>query len=142
MVDDNPDRIERLMNEIATLKVQVAEVQSLRQAEARVMEYLGTQTEPVDEDRIHDAVATRRATIQRTLRKCVDDGQVKRSGAGRKGDPYRYQIAGIPVPDMDAVPENENPKEDGSDDDETANTSTGGGTSSVNRSNGEWKMEP
>jgi len=33
MEDDDPSRIERLMNQIATLRGQVAEVQSLRQAE-------------------------------------------------------------------------------------------------------------
>src|SRR5215472_4515440 len=90
MVEDS--RIERLINEIATLKVQVAMVQSLRQAEA------------VAENVIHEAVATRRRTIQRALRSLVEDGKVKRTGTGIKGDPYRYQNAGTTYPIFEVVP--------------------------------------
>jgi predicted transcriptional regulator len=103
-------QIQRMQHEIVTLRNQLAEMQSLHHAEDGVIEYLATQTEPVDEDRIHVAVATRRATLQKALRKLVDAGKVNRTGTGIKGDPYRYQNAGTPVPDMDAVPGNPNTK--------------------------------
>jgi len=57
MVEDDPSRIERLMAEIATLRNQVAEVQSLRQAEVGVMEFLQNQTEAVDRDCIYGSPA-------------------------------------------------------------------------------------
>src|SRR6516162_3803376 len=112
---EDPARVERLRNEIATLKAQVATVQSLRQAEAGVMEYLRNQSEAVDRDRIHEAIAARRATILKALRQLVEGGKVKRTGTGIKGDRYRYQISGTQVPDMDAVPGNQNTKNNGSD---------------------------
>jgi len=85
-------RFEQMKQDIAVLKQQLAEIQSLPHAEAGHLEYLATQTEPVEEDRIHDAVQARRATIQRTLRKFVDDGQVKRSGDGinSHGEQWRH----------------------------------------------------
>ena len=90
MVDDNPDRIERLMHEIATLKVQVAMVQSLRQAEAGVMAYLRNQPEAVDRDSIY---GVRRGLLLKALGRLVQGGQVTRIGTGQRGDRYRYQVA-------------------------------------------------
>src|SRR5215471_8266165 len=86
-------RFEQMKQDIAVLKQQLAEIQSLPHAEAGLLEYLATQTEPVEEDRIHDAVQARRATIQRTLRKFVDDGQVKRSGGGFNSHGERWRTA-------------------------------------------------
>ena len=91
MVDDDPDRIERLMNEIATLRNQVAQVQSLRQAEAGVIEYLKNQTEAVDRDCIY---GVRRGLLLKALGRLVQVGQVIRTGTGQRGDRYRYQVAG------------------------------------------------
>src|SRR5215470_10492086 len=90
MMDDNPDRIERLRNEIATLRRQVAIVQSLRQAEAGVMEYLRTQTEAVDRDCIY---GVRRGLLLKALGRLVQAGQVIRIGTGQRGDRYRHQVA-------------------------------------------------
>jgi predicted transcriptional regulator len=77
-------QIQRMQNEIATLRNQLAEVQSLHQAEAGVMEYLATQTEPVDEDRIHAAVKNRRATLLKALRRLVQDGKVNTDRSWQK----------------------------------------------------------
>jgi hypothetical protein len=103
MTELDPRRIERLRNEIASLKAKVAMVQSLRQAEAGVMEYLRNQTEAVDEDRIHAAVKNRRVILLKALRRLLADGKVIRTGAGKKASPYRY-----------AVPENQNDEQQGS----------------------------
>ena len=89
MVDDDADRIERLMNEIATLRGQVATVQSLRQAEAGVMEYLRNQTEAIDRDCIY---GVRRGLLLKALGRLVRAGQVTRTGTGQRGDRFRYQI--------------------------------------------------
>jgi hypothetical protein len=89
MVKDS--RIERLRNEIATLRNQVAMVQSLRQAEAGVMEYLRTQTEAVDRDCIH---GVRRGLLLKALGRLIQDGQVMRTGSGKRSDGYGYRLAG------------------------------------------------
>jgi len=89
MVEDSA-RIERLLNEIATLRNQVAQVQSLRHAEAGVMEYLRTQTEAVDRDCIY---GVRRGLLLKALGRLVQAGQVIRIGTGQRGDRYRYQVA-------------------------------------------------
>ena len=87
---EDPSRIERLMNEIATLRNQVAQMQSLRQAEAGVMAYLRNQTEALDRDHIH---GVRRGLLLKALHRLVQDGQVTRTGSGQRGDRYRYQVA-------------------------------------------------
>jgi hypothetical protein len=69
-------------------------VQTLRKAQAGVMEYLRNQTEAVDRDRIH---GVRRVLILKTLRRLVQGGHVIRTGTGQRGDPYRYQVAETPT---------------------------------------------
>ena len=91
MVDDDPSRIERLMNEVARLRTQVAMVQSLRHAEAGVIEYLRNQTEAVDRDSIY---GVRRGLLLKALGRLVQAGQVMRIGTGQRGDRYRYRVAG------------------------------------------------
>ena len=91
MVDDDADRIERLWTEIATLRNQVAQAQSLRQAEAGVMEYLRNQTEAIDRDCIY---GVRRGLLLKALGRLVQAGQVMRIGTGQRGDRYRYRVAG------------------------------------------------
>jgi len=103
-----------MQHEIATLRDQLAEVQSLRHAEAAVRDYLASQPEAIKEDRIHAAVAARRATLQRALRQAVEDGKVKRIGRGIKGNPYRYVVL-----------ENPNPKNEGSVEPQSVNPGTG-----------------
>jgi hypothetical protein len=93
MMELDPRRIERLRNEIASLKAKVAEVQSLRQAEAGVMEYLASQTEAVDRDCIY---GVRRGLLLKALRRLVQDGRVTRTGTGQRGDRYCYRVTGTP----------------------------------------------
>jgi hypothetical protein len=97
------------------------------EAEARkaISEYLATQTEPVEENLIHEAIEARRATKQKALRKLVDAGKVKRTGTGKKGDRYRYQNAGTQVPDIYGVPGNQNLKSNVSDGQQSSNGGTG-----------------
>src|SRR5215831_17636386 len=90
---EDPSRIERLMNEIAALRNQVAMVQSLRQAEAGVMAYLRNQSEAVDRDCIY---GVRRGLLLKALGRLVQAGQVIRTGTGQRGDRYCYQAAGTP----------------------------------------------
>jgi hypothetical protein len=49
---EDQSRIDRLRTEVETLRAQLAEVQSLRLAQAAVLEHLATQPEAIDEDRI------------------------------------------------------------------------------------------
>jgi hypothetical protein len=94
---------------------EVAEIESSPETEAALLKYLETQTAAVEESAIHAALSARRSTIQRTLRQTVEDEKVKRTGTGKKGDPYHYQNASTQVPDMDGVPGNQNTKNDGND---------------------------
>jgi hypothetical protein len=84
----------------------------------------------------------RRATLLKALRQLVQRGKVKRIGSGIKGDPYRYQIAGTEVPDIYGVPENQNPKNEGSDEQQRANAGTGLFTSGLNRKDAQWNVTP
>jgi hypothetical protein len=52
---------------------------------------------------------------QESVRSLVDARKVKRTGTDKKGDPYQYQNASTQIPDMDAVPGNQNTKNDGND---------------------------
>jgi hypothetical protein len=89
-----------------------------REAGHEILAWLGTQAEPVAEKTIHEAVEGRRATLQRALRKMVDDGTVERTGRGKKNDAYLYTVRGSPaalsledsstvVPDISWVPGNQ-----------------------------------
>ncbi len=80
------------------------------QATEAILEYLAAQSEPVEEGAIHDAVEARRAVKQKALRRLVSDGEVVRTGSGKRGDPYRYSVSGIQVPTYIRVPENQKPK--------------------------------
>jgi len=101
MVDDDPDRIERLMNEIETLKqaIRFAELEDQRRmlrGQLAFIGYLRTQPAPVDKDRILKEVRLRHGIALKALHQLVQDGQVMRTGSGQRGDPYRYQLAGTP----------------------------------------------
>lgn len=58
-----------------------------------ILAYLADQPEPVPEDGIHDAVEGRRVAKQAALRRLHGEGKVTRTGAGKRGDPYRYKVA-------------------------------------------------
>jgi hypothetical protein len=62
-------------------------------AAAEILAFLATQGESVEEAAVHDAVESRRGTVVHVLRELVRAGQVVRSGAGRRGEPYRYRRA-------------------------------------------------
>lgn len=80
------------------------------EAEAAILDYLKGKEEPVEEREIHDAVEGRRAVKLRALRKLLGEGNVMRTGSGKRGDPYRYSVFGIQVPTYSRVLENQKAK--------------------------------
>jgi hypothetical protein len=54
--------------------------------------FLTRQPDPVEEPTIHEAVPGRKAVKERALRRLVGEQKVARSGAGRRGDPFRYSL--------------------------------------------------
>jgi DNA-binding HxlR family transcriptional regulator len=59
----------------------------------KVLGELKDDEEDLDEAEIRQRVEARSLMIARALRVLVADGSVSRSGAGKKGDPYRYRLA-------------------------------------------------
>jgi hypothetical protein len=58
-----------------------------REAATTILEWLGTQTDPVAERVIHDAVEGRKATKERALRRLFEEGKIIRTGGGKRGRP-------------------------------------------------------
>jgi hypothetical protein len=83
-------------------------------AAAAIQEHLAGQDEPVEASAIHEGVEGRKVVKQRALAALVAVGRVSRSGAGKKGDPYRYRLAtpdsGFPAPSYIGEQENQKPK--------------------------------
>jgi len=75
-----------------------------------ILTYLKTRGEPVQAVEIFAEVEARRQVKIAALADLVEDGTVVRSGAGKKGDPYLYELSGFLVPTLYAEPENQNPK--------------------------------
>jgi len=88
------------------------------EAERLILEYLRGQGEPVEERPILGAVEGKNAVKVRALRHLLETGRVARTGAGRRGDPYRYAVSTTLLPVYSRVVENENPKTPVSTDDE------------------------
>lgn len=76
-------------------------------ATAAMVEYLRRQADPVEEPAIHEAVEGRRQVKLSALRRLVAEGTVARTGAGKRGDPYRYTVSGFLVPTYIREPENQ-----------------------------------
>jgi hypothetical protein len=77
-------------------------------AAAAILVYLGTVSEAVEEPTILEAVEGRKAVTERALRRLVGESKVQRTGAGRKGNPYRYAVsASLPPATQWEVPEGE-----------------------------------
>jgi hypothetical protein len=99
MVDDDPDRIERLLAEVATLKhaIRIAELEDQRRilrGQLAVIGYLRTQPAPVDKERFLKEVRLRHGIALRALHQLVQDGRVMRTGSGKRGDGYGYRLTG------------------------------------------------
>jgi hypothetical protein len=60
-----------------------------------IVNYLRGQAEPPDEANLQDAVEGRKQIKVAALRHLVDRGEILRSGAGKKGDPYLYAIMSV-----------------------------------------------
>jgi AAA domain/CHC2 zinc finger/Toprim-like len=65
-----------------------------------ILEFLRTQKEPVEESVIDVAVEGRKGVKVKALRQAVKDGRIVRTGAGKKGDTYRYSVSGSLVPNI------------------------------------------
>lgn len=70
----------------------------------------GEPHEGVEEAEIHEAVEGRTGVKRRALRLLVEQQKVIRTGAGRRGDPYRYTVSLFLVPTYIREQENEKPK--------------------------------
>jgi hypothetical protein len=80
------------------------EVQERADAKRSIMEALAGKAEPMTEDSLEDLVKAKTGTFRSALRELFAAGEVSRSGAGKKGDPYHY---GIPVSSFPHMPGNE-----------------------------------
>lgn len=78
-----------------------AEIQSkaLKRAIRRVTEYIAAQTKPVTGKQIADNVIGRTQDIYEALDWLRSIGRLKASGDGVKGDPIRYQLADLEIPE-------------------------------------------
>ncbi|MFQ5904123.1 MAG: AAA family ATPase [Candidatus Binatia bacterium] len=95
-----------------------------RQAAEAIVECLRTKGEPVEEKIIHDSVEGRKAVKQSALRTLVAEGRVKRTGEGKRGSPYLYEVSGFLTPTHIREPENHISKSDGNPCKTTKNSST------------------
>lgn len=68
------------------------------EAALAILVYLAGQAEPVEESAIDEAVEGKRGPKVKALRRLVKDGRVTRTGAGKKGEPYRYADSGSSFP--------------------------------------------
>ncbi len=74
------------------------------EAERGILKHLAKQSQPVDEPDIMEAVEGKTQVKRAALRALVDRGSVARTGAGKKGDPYRYADSRFSFP---PIPGNE-----------------------------------
>jgi hypothetical protein len=81
-----------------------------REPPTAILEWLGTQTDTVEERAIHDAVDGRKATKERALRRLFDEGKIIRTGGGKRGDPYLYAVSPSVPPNISREGERENSK--------------------------------
>lgn len=70
----------------------------------------GEPHEGVEEAEIHEAVEGRTGVKRRALRILVEQQKITRTGAGRRGDPYRYTVSLSLVPTYIRERENKKPK--------------------------------
>jgi hypothetical protein len=116
LIEEDPTRIERLMNEIETLKLEIRFVEledqrRMLRGQLAVIGYLRTRPAPVDKDQFLREVRLRHGIALKALHQLVQDGRVMRTGSGQRGDGYRYGVAATrngdpaPVDDPTETPE-------------------------------------
>jgi len=66
----------------------------IAEAMTAVLDFLKTQSEPVEWKVIDDAVEGRKQMKLQALKKCIGSGTTIRNGNGKKGDPYLYSLSG------------------------------------------------
>lgn len=89
------------------------------EAARAILAYLTGQPEPLDEAAILEGVEGRRGLKVKGLRRLLGRGHVTRTGAGKKGDVYRYAVSCSLVPVYTREQENKKPESAGSGEDQT-----------------------
>ena len=69
----------------------VAELKA-QDLEAEILAFLADQTEPLDAKTIQTTVTKNRQYVMRKLNDMTAAGKVKRTGTGKRGNPYRYAV--------------------------------------------------
>ncbi len=79
----------------------------IQRTENIIREFLSNQRIAVDERTIGEGVEAKKVYRIKALRQLVSRGEVQREGAGKRGSPYLYKIAGSLVPSICGEPENQ-----------------------------------
>jgi len=109
--------------EKGTLSAGVARSEAdLREAEKAILDFLATQSEPIEERTIQEAVEGRKGVKSKALRRLIDAQKISRTGIGRKGDPYLYKVSGFSPPDIHREPEKPESERDVTDSKNEPNT--------------------
>jgi hypothetical protein len=89
--EDLPERV-LLMDEAGLVTLgETRETEDRADVSSEILESLADGTEPVTEEDLKGRVGGTSATFRLALRDLVTSGKVSRSGAGKRGDPYRYE---------------------------------------------------
>lgn len=75
-----------------------------------IVGFLKEQAESVPELLIDEGIEGNRSHRKKALRELVKEGKVERLGGGKKNNPYLYKNAGILVLPISSEPENQNPE--------------------------------
>jgi 5S rRNA maturation endonuclease (ribonuclease M5) len=92
--------------ESRTLSAGVAKADADEAETARaIIDYLATQLDAVDERTIQGAIEGRTGVKSKALRRLVEEQRIRRTGSGKKGDPYLYKNSAFSPPDINREPE-------------------------------------
>ena len=91
--DATPETLEFRLDEDAYTVVDLAGVREAGELE-RVAEALAGVDEPATREEVAKLVELTSSTAGRRLTSLVELGRAAKTGAGRKGDPFRYALAG------------------------------------------------
>jgi hypothetical protein len=70
----------------------------ITEAAKAILEFLGNQTEPLEERAIQEGIEGRKGTKSKALRRLRDAHEIEWTGTGKRGDPYLYKKAGFSPP--------------------------------------------
>src|SRR5262249_33473155 len=106
--DDLPEITLLLDAENRTISAGVSVRESEQNAVANaILAWLEIQSDPAEEKLIHASVEGATANKERALRALVASERITRTGAGRRGDPYRYSVSPFLPPRYESEGERE-----------------------------------